>query len=156
MNRYAVYSALCFSLGIIIFIVTARMGEGSVYVLPFIFVGTGVGGVLSVLGGLCIIFGFMFAFVAFSRGRIELGGFDDLDDWSRGDGPQKRSGADGREGRPVEGPRRGRSSIKGGGVVLIGPIPIIFGSDQRLTIVLVILAIVIMVLAFLFMSGAFF
>ncbi|UCF09289.1 MAG: DUF131 domain-containing protein [Thermoplasmata archaeon] len=47
-------------------------------------------------------------------------------------------------------PRTGRS-VKGGGVVLIGPIPIIFGSDARMTAVLVVLAIVlIIVVAFLF------
>lgn len=46
------------------------------------------------------------------------------------------------------------SEVKTGGVILIGPIPIIFGSDRGTIITAVILAIVLMVLAyFLFYRG---
>lgn len=41
------------------------------------------------------------------------------------------------------------STVKTGGVVLIGPIPIIFGSDKSTIITSVILAIILMVLAYL-------
>ena len=41
------------------------------------------------------------------------------------------------------------SEVKTGGVVLIGPIPIIFGNDKNTIITTVILAIVLMVLAYL-------
>ena len=47
---------------------------------------------------------------------------------------------------------KGEGGVKGGGVVMIGPIPIIFGSDMKwastaiaLAIVLVILAIILVV-----------
>ncbi len=46
------------------------------------------------------------------------------------------------------------SDVKTGGVVLIGPIPIIFGSDKGTIITAVIMAIILMILAyFLFYRG---
>lgn len=47
-----------------------------------------------------------------------------------------------------------KSEIKTGGVVLIGPIPIIFGSDKRMAITGVILALILMVVYYvLFLRG---
>lgn len=40
------------------------------------------------------------------------------------------------------------SDVKTGGVILIGPIPIIFGSDKGTVITAVVMAIVIMILAY--------
>lgn len=46
------------------------------------------------------------------------------------------------------------SDVKTGGVILIGPIPIIFGSDKGTIITAVIMAIILMILAyFLFYRG---
>ncbi|MFP3909141.1 MAG: TIGR00304 family membrane protein [Halobacteriota archaeon] len=45
-----------------------------------------------------------------------------------------------------------RKRVKGGGVILIGPIPIVFG-ESRYAIVALILAIVLMVISFVFMFG---
>lgn len=42
--------------------------------------------------------------------------------------------------------------VKGGGIILIGPIPIVFGTDKRYTIVMIILTIVIMLLAMIFLK----
>ncbi|VVB95564.1 Uncharacterised protein [uncultured archaeon] len=42
--------------------------------------------------------------------------------------------------------------VKGGGVILIGPIPIVFGSDKKHTLIIMVLAIVIMVLAIVFLK----
>ncbi len=42
-----------------------------------------------------------------------------------------------------EGERRG--NVKGGGVILIGPIPIVFGSDARWASVAIVLAILLIV-----------
>jgi uncharacterized protein (TIGR00304 family) len=42
-----------------------------------------------------------------------------------------------------------RSEVKGGGVVMIGPVPIIFGSDMKWTSVAIVLAIILIVLALL-------
>ncbi len=48
---------------------------------------------------------------------------------------------------------RARKKVKGGGVILIGPIPIVFG-ESRYAVLALILAIVLMVLAFFFMFGS--
>ena len=44
---------------------------------------------------------------------------------------------------------RSRVGVKGGGVFMIGPIPIIFGSDAKWTAVAIALAIVLVVLTLL-------
>lgn len=40
----------------------------------------------------------------------------------------------------------GRPEVKGGGVILIGPIPIVFGSDAKWTSVAIVLTIVLIIL----------
>ena len=42
-----------------------------------------------------------------------------------------------------------KTSVKGGGVVLIGPIPIIFGSNWKIAIVMIILAIILIIVSIL-------
>jgi uncharacterized protein (TIGR00304 family) len=56
-------------------------------------------------------------------------------------------------GNPSEEGER-RSEVKGGGVILIGPIPIVFGSDAKWASIAIVLAIVLIVVAVL--SGAVF
>jgi len=41
-----------------------------------------------------------------------------------------------------------KTSIKGGGVVLIGPIPIVFGSNWKIAVILMILSIILILVAF--------
>lgn len=41
--------------------------------------------------------------------------------------------------------------VKGGGVILIGPIPIVFGSDKRYAIIAILLTIALMLLALIFL-----
>ncbi|MDG6985607.1 MAG: DUF131 domain-containing protein [Nitrososphaerota archaeon] len=53
----------------------------------------------------------------------------------------------------LRGPRDDGVKVRGGGVVMIGPIPIIFGSDTRWASVAIVLAIVLMLLVF-FMGWA--
>lgn len=43
----------------------------------------------------------------------------------------------------------GETRVEGGGVVVIGPIPIVFASNTRIAIVLMILAIILIVLSYL-------
>lgn len=45
---------------------------------------------------------------------------------------------------------RSQEMIQGGGVVFIGPIPIIFGTSFKLTIIVMVLAIIIMLLSIFF------
>lgn len=44
---------------------------------------------------------------------------------------------------------KGGNGVRGGGVVMIGPVPIIFGSDMKWASVAIALAIVLIVVAFL-------
>ena len=48
-----------------------------------------------------------------------------------------------------EGSTKSTSQVRGGGVVMIGPIPIIFGTDKGSVLMVVILAIILMVLSYL-------
>lgn len=45
---------------------------------------------------------------------------------------------------------RSQAKIEGGGVVFIGPIPIIFGTSFKLTIIVMVLAIIMMLLSIFF------
>lgn len=49
----------------------------------------------------------------------------------------------------LSGGRRSGGEVKGGGVVIVGPIPIIFGSDARWASFVMVLAIVLILLTFL-------
>lgn len=40
-----------------------------------------------------------------------------------------------------------KENIKTGGVVMIGPVPIIFGSDKKSVLIVILMAIVLMILA---------
>jgi len=45
---------------------------------------------------------------------------------------------------------RGSGSVRGGGVIMIGPVPIVFGTDSGSARMLILLAIVLMAVALLF------
>ncbi len=47
------------------------------------------------------------------------------------------------------GGRQGQTEVRGGGVVMVGPVPIIFGSDMRWASVAILLAIVLVLLTLL-------
>ena len=44
----------------------------------------------------------------------------------------------------------GKGSVEGGGVIIIGPIPIVFGSSKKITGILLILAIILFLLTIIF------
>lgn len=50
----------------------------------------------------------------------------------------------------LSGAKRGQTEVRGGGVVMVGPIPIIFGSDTRWASVAIVLAIVLILLTLVF------
>jgi uncharacterized protein (TIGR00304 family) len=43
------------------------------------------------------------------------------------------------------------STVHGGGIIMIGPIPIVFGTDKKSAAALVVLAIVLMIISLLFL-----
>ena len=45
---------------------------------------------------------------------------------------------------------RGKGKVRGGGVVMIGPVPIVFGTDKESARILMLLGIVLMIVLLLF------
>jgi len=81
------------------------------------------------LGILLIIIGSIFIFLEVFWNIIK----------EKGEEPEKDEG---------ERRKKTKTKVRGGGVVLIGPIPIIFGSDKKFLIIAVVLAIVLMIISF--------
>lgn len=103
-----------------------------------------IGLIMVVVGIMLIILGCLFIL---SGSRKLSGGsagqdhqYDEISDYDTGIRPEDfgevRTDAD------------SRSTVKGGGVVMIGPIPIIFGSDRKSSEIAIILAIILMLLWF--------
>jgi len=44
------------------------------------------------------------------------------------------------------------ANVKAGGVIMIGPVPIVFGSNRRSALMAIILAIVLIILALIFLK----
>lgn len=53
-------------------------------------------------------------------------------------------------GENISGQDRKDETVKGAGVILIGPVPVVFGTDKKYAALLMILAIVLMLLAIMF------
>jgi uncharacterized protein (TIGR00304 family) len=127
-------------------------GEGEVYwavIIP-IFHGTGaiffVGTILIILAIFLLMIGFV------SRwGNIEWGSLDDLkDDDYREPYTSSRDRTRYKRGRaPPRTPAR-RTSVKHGGVVFIGPIPIIWGSDKKIATIMAVVALILVIIFVLF------
>lgn len=134
MNRYYLFAIILAICGIASIGYSVASGEGSagvIVIIPF-FSGSGI---FSFLGVLCIMAAMFLAFMGFAAsGAI----FEDSED-----SPEKRPSQSSQTGP--------KKSVKGGGVVMIGPIPIIFGSDSKTAMILVVLAIVLMIIVMVFM-----
>jgi uncharacterized protein (TIGR00304 family) len=138
MNKYVVGGTCLIIIGIIMLAISAIVGEGSagiVLIFP-VFIGTGI---YSVIGVLCILAGFVLLFFGFAiRFTAPEEAFEHYYE------PPKHV--------PEE-PTSKR--VEGGGVVLIGPFPIIFGTSTKLVfwlVILTIILIVVMCLLLTFMS----
>jgi len=125
MNRFQVLSLVCFILGIVFFIIGFLTGEtkgGIFIVFPFI-IGSGIFSLLGFIFIFIAIISFIFKFTTYIKSDKIKNENDELQ-------PKKKT------------------SIKGGGIVLIGPIPIIFGSNWKIVIVLLIIAIILIFITF--------
>ena len=127
MNRYHIFSLLLFIVGAI-FVIAGVLGgdiEGGVFlVFPFL-VGSGP---YALVGLLCIFFGsilLFFGFLSSSQVSFDIP-FEDKQNKHKMD-----------------------KSIKGGGVVLIGPIPIVFGSHWKITVVLMLITLALVLVLLL-------
>ena len=125
MNKYQILSLFCFILGIIFFYLGFQQGDvqgGVILVFPFIG-GSGIFVFLGVISFFLAILLFMFGFTRSLKS-------EDLDYNYEERPPQKKT------------------TVKGGGVILIGPIPIIFGSNWKIALVMMLVAIILIIVAF--------
>ena len=125
MNKFHFLSLILFVIGIIFFVLGYLQGDlqtGIFVIFPFI-AGSGI----------FAFSGFIFIFIAillFTFG-FSTGIESDKIRYEKNNTQQIK-----------------KTSVKGGGVVLIGPIPIIFGSNWKIAVFLMILAIILIIVAF--------
>ncbi len=134
MNRYLIMALLLAICGIALMGYSVSSGESSAgvfFIIP-IFYGSGIS---AFLGVLCIMAAIFLGFVGFAASAVGDEGYEPSRE------PQGSS-----QGRAAP-----KKTIKGGGVVMIGPIPIIFGSDSKSAKVVAILAIILMIIMMVFM-----
>ena len=126
MNKYHILSLICFILGIIFFVMGFLSGDvetGIIVIFPFLS-GSGIYPLLDFI----FIFIAILLFIFGLANRAVSEGFD----YEIGEpGKQKKT------------------SIKGGGVVFIGPIPIVFGSNWKIALVMMVVAIILIIVAFI-------
>lgn len=128
MNRYH-FLSLVFLIGAVVsFIIGFLEGDiqgGIFFIFPFV-----IGSSIFLLIGILLIF-LAVIFYIFGFARFDL--------------------QDGEHSVPRDEIFEKKSRIKGGGVILIGPIPIVFGSSWKVSLFMMILGIIIIiVLLFLF------
>jgi len=139
LNRFLVIAILLLISGIVLLGYSVAAGESSVgvFIVFPVLIGTGI---WAFLGMMCVMGALLFGFMGFGARFAGFGEFNSSE-------PGQRQGQD-----QDQSPRqRTGHAVKGGGVVLIGPIPIIFGSDSKLTVVLAVLAIIMMMLMMFFL-----
>lgn len=125
MNKFHILSLISLVLGIVFLFIGILSGDveaGIFFIMPYIS-GSGIFGFFGFVLIIASIFLFLFGLTNFIENEIN----DPVDS----------------ELRP-----RKKSSFKGGGVVLIGPIPIIFGSSWKIAVISIILAIFLIIVSF--------
>ena len=148
-NTYYFLSILLFILGIPLLVVGAQQGDASgglVLIIPFIVVS----GLLPALGILLIFLGIVvFQFSIFHQAaRRQEEAYSE-----RGEGRRRESPGDFplKNGKPIFSRADTKSSgkVKGGGIIFIGPIPIIFGDSRSMRYLLpgAIILFILMIIA---------
>lgn len=129
MSKFHFLSLFFFILGVIFFIMGFFSGEvevGFFLIFPFL-IGSGVHAFLGFIFVFVAIIILMFGFVnrlKTIQEDIEFKGQEHLHS-------------------------RSKTSVKGGGIILIGPLPIVFGSNWKIALVLMIFAIILIVVTIL-------
>lgn len=127
MNNYCKFSLLFFMFGIAFFIggiIEGTVESGIFIIFPFL-IGSGIYALLGIIFFFLSILFFMVGLYSNTAEAINLQFEKNKQDIKSG------------------------KSVKGGGVILIGPIPIIFGSNWKIAIVMVILAFLLIIISFL-------
>ncbi len=172
MNKYYILAILCFITGAVLIGLGIARGEGTIYwaVIFPIFTGTGIP---FIIGSLLIVLGFIIMIIGFVSGTFELVSGEDFD-WDKFDNEPyehsairpanrntKQTNAPGpRQHESEPPPYRNlrarphiRKSVSTGGIIFIGPIPILWGSDRKIAHIMAIIAVVLVVI-FLFFTLA--
>ena len=107
-----------------------------------------------------MIFGFiaLMASFTFYRAKSEIGKMLELEDWEETDAPKKKKGVKKKDVDyevHVQKPQ-----FKTGGMIFIGPIPIVWGSDKKTSknmwYVAIIITVILIVLTRLWVLGTFY
>ena len=132
-NRFTAASAILFVTGLALLVLSVMRGEGTAGIAVFIpfFVGSGP---LSSLGVLCFFVGMVLLFFGMARSAADAAESDEPENQgepARPDGPAAKDGP--KDPAPPTSPAQGTARPRFGGVVMIGPVPIIFGSDPGIS-----------------------
>jgi len=125
MRKLTLGAVALIALGIILIAYAVSTGEAKVYI--FVFIPVFTGGTLTAFGGTLLLFLGIFLFFFSLAGP---GGFDTVE-------PARAA------------PRAGAPRTPGtkfGGVVLLGPIPIVFGSDKKIAKWMLVVALILVIL----------
>jgi uncharacterized protein (TIGR00304 family) len=133
LNRFTAAAAILFATGLALLALSVRRGEGTAGIAVFIpfFVGSGP---LSSLGVLCFFIGMVLLFFGMARSAAEAadaGGQEEPGAPDRPEGPARTDGPE--SPAPPNSPAQTTPRPHIGGVILIGPIPIVFGSDPGIS-----------------------
>ena len=126
MNKFHLFSFLLAFIGISFFFIGFLFGDvesGFFVIFPFL-LGSGIYAFL----------GFIFIFLAILLFMFGFSEYTDADEFQTDNYETKL---------------HKKTPFKGGGIVLIGPIPIVFGSSVKIVIALMIIAIIFIIGAFL-------
>jgi uncharacterized protein (TIGR00304 family) len=125
MNKFHFLSLFCLVLGILFLFfgfLSDEVTAGIIFILPYIS-GSGLFAFLGFVFIIASIFLFLFGLTIFIENEI-----------NEPEGSELKS--------------HKKSSIKGAGVILVGPIPIVFGNSWKLAIISIILIIILIIVSF--------
>ena len=175
MNKYTVLSLLCIISGIALLGYGISVGQGKIYwvlIIPII-EGTGV---FSVLGILLLVAGIILFMFSFTLGSYRFVGYEADEEelgyifntpYGRPMGQETDARATAGKTKKVQksqqppthherekmqdGPYAStKPTIRTGGVLFIGPIPIIWGSDKRIAYIMALVSVVLVVIFLIF------
>lgn len=151
LNRYFALAGALFIGGMLLLLLSVIRGEGTAGIALFIpfFYGTGP---FASLGVLLIFLGMVALFYAFVRGAMSAA----LEDEESVPGvmeekPQEAQAQASGGDIPASKTRTG-SNIRGGAVIMIGPVPIVFGSDSSMARGLMLLALALMIVSLIVLA----
>ena len=157
MNKYFILAILCFILGGIIIAIGIYQGAETAswaIIIPPIFIGSGWP---FSIGTLLIFIGFILMYIGFFSRAFRLMEEDEYEEPPRTQRTVKKT-----KGKPTSTKAykqpiadqyysvRPRSTFKTGGVLFIGPIPILWGSDKRIAAIMAVVTVILVVIFVIF------